>query len=90
MKFSLDPTKRYTVRLDIQIRNSRRKIREFIRPENAINTSSHATGYATIEEAESAAETVRRYFEENGHTYLGHAIFDRARNMARLPNSDKV
>lgn len=61
----------YTVRLTIQIRQSRRLLKTFLRPESALNTSSHADRFATIEEAEAAADRAGDTFGAAGHTYIG-------------------
>ena len=67
----------YTVvRLRIQVRNSRRQIREFIRPEYATNTSSHAERFDTIDAAENAADRVKDHYEGAGHTYIGADFFE--------------
>lgn len=67
----------YTVRITIQVRNSKRLIREFLRPEFALNTSSHATAFDSVEQAENAADIAAENFRGNGHTYIGMDIFKR-------------
>jgi len=66
----------YTVRLIIQVRSTRRQIKEFIRREHVANTSSYAQRFESIEAAEVAALQVADCFIENGHTYIGHDVFE--------------
>jgi len=62
----------YTVKLRFELAGKRRKINEFIRPEYATNTSSHATRYDTIDEAEKAADLVSGLMLASGRlVYLG-------------------
>jgi hypothetical protein len=61
----------YTLRITLQVRGTRRILRTFIRPEFAHNTSSHATRFATLEEAETAADMHAERAREKGHTFIG-------------------
>jgi len=60
----------YTVRFTVRVRNSRRQFKAFIRPEYAPNTSSHATRFGSLKEAESEADKVAEYYSEAGHTVI--------------------
>lgn len=61
----------YTVRFIIQVRGTRRILKSFIRAEYALNTSSHATQFDSMDAAERAADKQKEYAEENGHTFIG-------------------
>ncbi len=50
----------YTVRVVAKVAGTRRVIREFIRPERTINTSSHATRFASADEADAAGWELAR------------------------------
>lgn len=66
----------YTVRLTFKVNGTRRTFRTFIRPEYAINTSSHATRYETMEEAERAADIVVENAVASGRsTFIGADFF---------------
>jgi len=56
----------YTVRLTIRAANSRRTFKSFIRDEYAMNTSSHATRFDSIEAAENAADVAFENYEGKG------------------------
>jgi hypothetical protein len=60
----------YTVRIHIQVRNTRRILKTFLRPEYAVNTSSHANRYESLEAAENAADEAIEHFRAAGHTYI--------------------
>jgi hypothetical protein len=62
---------KYTVRIELRVRNTKRTIRQFIRPEYAHNTSSHATKFDTMEDAQAVADRVSDYYRNAGHTVIG-------------------
>lgn len=66
----------YTVRLTFKVNGTRRILKTFIRPEYAVNTSSHATTYDTVEAAENAADALREEMLAAGRvTYIGADFF---------------
>jgi hypothetical protein len=65
----------FTVRLIIKVRGTKRIIKEFIRAEYALNTSSHADRFYSIDEAEMAADKLAEIFTAAGHTIIGTDIF---------------
>jgi len=69
---------RYTVQLVIRVRGTRRLLRTFIRPEDAIanNTSSHATRFDSFEDAQRASDQLQQRFEDAGHTYIKTRFFE--------------
>lgn len=70
----------YTVRLTFQVVGTRRKLKTFIRPEYAHNTSSHADRFDTIELAENAADTLVEQMEATGRVrFIGADFFEVAR-----------
>ena len=62
----------FIVRITIQVRNSRRKHKTYLRPESAYfhNTSSYAMRYDTMDEAEQAADYTAENFRVQGHTII--------------------
>lgn len=67
-----------TVRLTFKVIGIRRTIRVFIRPESTINTSSHAIPYATMAEAEQAADATVEHILKSGRlTFIGADYYTR-------------
>lgn len=69
-------TMAYTIRLIVKVRDSRRIIKPFLRPEHATNTSSHATRFDTVEAADVAADIAAEHFRAAGHTVIGSDTFE--------------
>ena len=65
----------YTVRYTIRVRGTRRILKSFIRSEYALNTSSHADRFNSIDAAEHAADTMAERASGAGHTYIGADFF---------------
>lgn len=62
---------RYTVRFIIQVRGTKRILKSFIRSEYALNTSSHATQFDSMDAAERAADIQKERAKASGHTFIG-------------------
>jgi hypothetical protein len=66
----------YTVKITIRIRGTKRLLRSFIRPEYALNTSSHATVFDSIQDAETVADKQAEIARANGHTFIGVDFYE--------------
>jgi hypothetical protein len=66
----------YTIRLTFRVIGTRRTLKTFIRPEYALNTSSDATHYATVDEADAAADAVVEQMIASGRLqFIGSNLF---------------
>ncbi len=65
----------YTIRVTLRVRGTQRIIREFLRPEYAGNTSSHATRFETVQAADDAADIASDNWRAAGHTVIGTDIY---------------
>jgi hypothetical protein len=65
----------YTVRLHFKVNGTRRTLKTFIRPEYAINTSSHADRFPTLDAAETAADDLVEQMSASGRVTFTHADF---------------
>jgi hypothetical protein len=70
---------RYTVRHTVRVAGTKRTFKAFVRAEYALNTSSHADAFDTMDKAERAADDVADRYRAAGHTVLVTDIFDRSR-----------
>jgi hypothetical protein len=65
----------YTVKLHFKVNGTRRMVHTFIRPEYAMNMSSHATTFATMDEAENAADVTVEQMSATGRVTFISADF---------------
>lgn len=67
---------RYTVRIILRVRGTKRILKTFLRPEYALNVSSHATVFDSIDDAERAVDIQKEYAEIAGHTFIGADFYE--------------
>jgi len=73
----------YTVRLTFRVVGTRLTIKTFIRSEYALNTSSHADTFDTLEQAENAADALVEQMTATGRvTYIGADFYRRPLHRA--------
>lgn len=66
----------YTIRLIVRVKGTKRIIKPFVRAEYALNVSSHATRFDTVNAADAAADIVADNMWGTGHTVLGSDVFE--------------